>query len=72
MENLLNSDLVHCRLDMAEKIVKEYEDIIWKYLDENKAVYEDFLEAENESGYELYEYLWYRHWEEVTNYLRGI
>lgn len=72
MENLLNNDLLHCSLDMAEKIVKEYENIIWKYLDENKAVYEDFLEAKNESGYELYEYLWYGYWEEVTNYLRGI
>ena len=70
LAELLNSDLKHCDLDTAEKIVKGYDDTIHKFLDENMGIYEDFLKAEQESDYSLAEYLWYGYWDEVVNYLQ--
>ena len=62
MKSLLDSDLKHCDLDTAIKIVEEYDDVVYQYLNEHMDIYGD---------YSLAEYLWYGNWEEVVDYLRG-
>ena len=69
MNDLLNGDIKHYSLDMAEKVVKAYDKPIHDFLDANKGIYEDYLRAEQEGDYSLAEYLWYGHWEEVAEYL---
>ena len=71
MKSLLDSDLKHCDLDTAIKIVEEYNDVVYQYLNEHMDIYDDFQKVEQESDYSLAEYLWYGNWEEVVDYLRG-
>jgi hypothetical protein len=70
MTSLLDTDLKHCDLDTAAKVVKEYDKSIQEFLNANTAIYDDFLKAEKESDYNLAEYLWYGYWDLVVDYLR--
>lgn len=71
MKNILDTDLIHCDLYTAEKVIKQYDDRIHEFLNGHMDIDDDFVNAAQEGEYSLAEYLWYSHWEEVVNYLRG-
>ena len=69
-KNLLDTDLSHCDIHTAAKIVKEYDKAVYKFMDENEGIHEEFLAAEHEADYSLSEFLWYSYWEELICFLR--
>lgn len=67
--DLLGRDLYHITLEDAKEIVEKYDNEIYKFLDANKNIYEEFEKAEQEEDYTLAEFLWYSYWEEVADFL---
>ncbi len=64
--DLLDTDLKHCDLYTAEKVIKEYDTTIQQYLNAHMDICEDYEKVSSEDGYSLAEYLWYGHWDDIV------